>query len=346
MKFIRFTALAFGAILALQAHAATGRYDLTDVAANASAPKALNASGQVAYNVYNTFDMVVTGPNGVGSFNPCPPAPATCAVWGLDDAGDVAIRVTGTKWPAGTSALAHFDGSNLRKLVDANGTAGVTALSHAGKMTGDDGQTVFRGRVQNKHVKDVALPAGFYRAMARAINDRRQIVGEISADSGGSHILLALADGSPMQDLGGLAAGNSEYSTANAISNNGYIVGYANVTTNEAVHAPLGIYFHAVLARVGVPGLTDLGTLDGGGYGFSSYAQGVNSAGTVVGISEKNEDVDTAFVLNVGDMVMTDLNTLVDLPAGVHLDAAWQINEAGQITASGSDGHLYLLTPR
>ena len=53
-----------------------------------------------------------------------------------------------------------------------------------------------------------------------------------------------------------------------------------------------------------------------------------------------------AFVLDTRDLVMTDLNTLVTLPAGVVLSDAVAINTSGQIAAEGSDGHAYLLTPR
>ena len=344
MKIFRTTALALGAAFALQAGATTVRYDAKDVGAGA-VPVAINASGEILAGAASAAANFATGPQGVGSFQPCPASAYQCRVVGIDDAGDVALQFTSASGKPWVSALVRIDGSKLRYVGDPSAPPAVTGLSHAGKLTGDEHGTVFLGRVPGKHVHDVALPAGYLSASARAVNDRRQVVGNISDDFGGQHMMLALPDGSPMQDLGGLASGGSQFCTATAISDNGRIVGYANSSSGEAAHAPLGASFHAVLARVGVPGLADLGTLAPSQLS-SSYARGVNSAGIVVGASEVDEDVDTAFVLDAADMVMTDLNTLVDLPAGVRLTNAGAINEAGQIAAAASDGHVYLLTPR
>ena len=42
--------------------------------------------------------------------------------------------------------------------------------------------------------------------------------------------------------------------------------------------------------------------------------------------------------------VMTDLNLLIDSP-GIHLSAAYAINNLGQILATDGDSNAYILTP-
>jgi probable HAF family extracellular repeat protein len=78
--------------------------------------------------------------------------------------------------------------------------------------------------------------------------------------------------------------------------------------------------------------MTDLGTLDGDGGG--SLAFGINASGQVVGWSfTATNDVHRAFITGPNGEGMTDLNSLVDLPAGVFLTEAVAINNMGQVIA-------------
>ena len=102
--------------------------------------------------------------------------------------------------------------------------------------------------------------------------------------------------------------------------------------------------FH--LRRIGlIP--QDLGLLPNG---TSSYGQGVNDAGVVVGAcnvqTQQHGIVGRAFVYANGHM--TDLNTLLPAGSGWNLQWATAIASNGQITGFGlynGLSHAYLLTP-
>jgi hypothetical protein len=341
MNVIRTAALLAGTVFALHAGAVTTRYVAKDLGAmpdgQIAYPTGLNEAGQVVGYIldFNTgsFSAFATGPMGEPMYRPCPKVSTTdCRPVGIDAAGDVvmSIALASGLVVSGASAI---DGSGFHYLHGISGGYNAAAgVSPSGLVTGivfnEQGLGVGdRGNVGGHR------PQMIGRVSGRAINDAGVAVGNsIVVNNHPSQAIISVP-GSPPQGLGFLPDGN--FSIATAISNSGWIAGYG-LTAN-------GSLSHALLARLGIPGLTDLGALEPGGF---SNAHGVNDAGIVVGIDASPGGNGNAFVLDANNLVMTDLNSLVTLPAGVTLDDAVAINAKGQIAAEGTDGHAYLLTPR
>jgi len=105
---------------------------------------------------------------------------------------------------------------------------------------------------------------------------------------------------------------------------------------------------HAFLWRNGV--MTDLGTL-----GATSHAEGINSAGQIVGRSKPTPDspVQHAFLWENGGP-MVDLNTLIPANSSLLLEEGGNINDRGEIAGRGvppgcddvdACGHAFMLIP-
>jgi probable HAF family extracellular repeat protein len=167
---------------------------------------------------------------------------------------------------------------------------------------------------------------------AYGINDNGQIVGESykQLSNGGLPYHAFLFSGGAMIDLGGFPLSTTlgdYFSIAYAVNNNGQATGLS-FTGGET--------YDAVLWSGGA--IQDLGGFGGGaGAGYS-----INSRGQIVGYSFTTANGAHAFLYDAG--VISDLNNLVTIPSGAYLAVAHAINDVGQIVASGSDGHLYLLT--
>jgi probable HAF family extracellular repeat protein len=162
------------------------------------------------------------------------------------------------------------------------------------------------------------LGGGFTHAYE--INDAGQVIGVSATAAGAKHAFITGPNGVGMLDLGALG-GN--FSDAFGINDAGQIVGVSTTaagTTHAFITGPNGL------------GMLDLGVL-GGNF---SHAFGINDAGQAVGSSTTTDaGDDVAFIAGPNGVGVTDLNSLVDLPTGLVLERARDINNEGQIIAEG-----------
>jgi len=156
---------------------------------------------------------------------------------------------------------------------------------------------------------------------AYAINASGQIAGTSTLATGAYNAFFDT--GSQMTDLGTLGGRNSYGLAMNDL---GEVVGNAQ-TSQQLSNA-----FAWINGK-----MTDLGTLGGS----QSYAYGVNDSGTIVGYSWITGNTATnGFIVVNG--VMIDLNSLLPAGSGWTIDAAYAINNAGDIAAIGTyDGQQY-----
>ena len=155
--------------------------------------------------------------------------------------------------------------------------------------------------------------------VAKSINSQGDIVGSSSISDISYHAFI-YRDG-VMSDLS--LAG----SIAEGINDAGDIMG-----TYHASDATI----HAFL-------YSDGNTLDINGDNDHSIPSGMNNKGDIVGACVSSLSHPFPFLYKNG--IMYDLNEMIDPILGIELGVGLDINDNGQIIASGSKGHGYLLTP-
>lgn len=171
---------------------------------------------------------------------------------------------------------------------------------------------------ENGTMTDLGTLGGAESA-AQAINDSGVIVGQADTGGGDTHAFL-WTDASGITDLGTLGGTNS---TAWDINNAGTVVGHSGIDPNVP-------NTHAFRYHGGV--MSDLGTLPGGD--VFSQAQGINSAGQIVGFSRKaGAAFFRAFLFSAG--TMTDIG---DPGLGGDHSGALAISDAGDVVGEASPG--------
>lgn len=252
------------------------------------------------------------------------------------------------------------------------------AINNAGDIVGyytpDTDEFEQRAYLQRRGQAPVDLFAAgeFWLSLPMAINREGMVVGAVEVSGLTDYRAFVWNDG--VTTLLDSPFGGS-YSTANAVSDKGVVVGtatdadgfehafrYANGQVTglpslvqkgpkdeaRAVNSAGDVagscrladfHRHACLWKEG-GGIVDLGALPDAAW---SKAFGLNDAGVAVGQSGSAADQDQvphAVVFRQGRV--DDLNAVTQLPAGVHLDIAFAVNEAGQIVAQGKDAqHKY-----
>ena len=164
-----------------------------------------------------------------------------------------------------------------------------------------------------------------------AFNNRGQVVGQ-SDLPGDQTFHPFLWNGGTLKDLGTLG-GN--YGNATWINDAGSVVGWATLTGDQVHHAFL--WMHGAM--------TDLGTLTNDP---CSAAQGINSRGQIIGVSNGCGDPNRPFLWENGGP-MVNLNSLIVPGSEINVRNPFFINDRGEIAARGrlpnGDFRAVLLIP-
>jgi probable HAF family extracellular repeat protein len=255
---------------------------------------------------------------------------ATFSDLSIDEAGTgYTLRTTSLKLPAVTSAPFDISGTPAPTVVNL-GTLGGT-LSEA-RGINDNGQVVGYSYIsgnstthaflwQNGTMTDLGTLGGS-SSLAQGINNSGRVAGQSSVTGDAETHAVTWQNGT-ITDLGT----PGQFSGANAINDNGQVVGAAYNGS-----------YHATLWQNGTA--TDLGTLSGT-QAAQSFAVAINASGQVVGYSSALGDTEThAFLWQNG--TMSDLGTL-----GGTFSQAFGINTSGQVvgissTAGDTENHAFL----
>lgn len=202
-----------------------------------------------------------------------------------------------------------------------------------GDMFTDTGKRAFL--LDNGTIKALGT-LGSYESYAVAINNKGQVICNVTTTSPNYYHRTVLWDNSTTQELGTLG-GQSSY--AYDINNRGEIIGMAEFRPNYPVS-------HPFLWKDGT--MTDLTSADG----RSINVTDINDRGRIVGTVQTSGSSYNAVLLKDG--TMTDLNKLLPANSGWELTEPhslynYHINNKGQIVGvgrfNGEDGHAFLLTP-
>jgi len=187
--------------------------------------------------------------------------------------------------------------------------------------------------ISNGTVTSIPTLGGTINA-AQAVSTNDLVVGQ--SWKGDGLIDGFLWDGSKVVDLGNLGGSHYFANTNRTFQSDAWGVNSSREVVGSS-WLPNGQQ-RAFLWKDGK--MISLGTLGG----TQSWATGINDHGVVLGGSTLPNGLNHAFVYE--ESRRYDLDSLVSgLKGGAYIDYASQINNSGQILATGSDGQTYLLEP-
>ena len=314
---------ALNLLLAMAVLGAGTIYNVTDLGSlggSYATAFGLNQQGQAvgaATDPWGNVHALLFNKNGISNLTP-----NQGAAFGINSSG----AIVGTEYAQGQTYATVWQDGSKEHVAGAGSYA--TAINENGDVAGmltlnNQGRAFV---TQNGQVSILANPQGSQWSSAYAINNSGEAAGDAMVGSGFEAVAWS-PQGNPTA-LGGLG-GQSSY--AMGLNDEGEVVGHAQVSTG---------YMHAFLWN-GLA-MQDLGTLGG----FSSYAYGINDEDQTVGYSTLSDGANHAFLHPGG--VLIDLNSLIDHSSGWTLDAAFAVNDAGQIVGTGTlNGieHAFLLDP-
>lgn len=236
---------------------------------------------------------------------------------GINSAG----TVVGTSYVSNVPFVTEWSNGQAMNL----GISGYgTSINDTGQIAG--GMLTSNGQLHafvwsNGNLVDVGALAGATWSSAYGINSSGQAVGTSMA---GSTYSAFVATGSTVTHVGGTLGGANTYGMA--INNSGVVAGSAQNAQG---------YLNAFESTS--QGMLNLGTLGGS----QSYAYGINDAGTVIGYSFLAGDTTTHAFAYLGG-VLIDLNNLLPASSGWTIEAAYGINNSGDIAGVGTfNNQLY-----
>ncbi len=295
------------------------RYLVTDLGTTgvSAAAFALNSGGRVAgASLATDTELKALIWDGGGAFIEPIDGRSQSMGLGISDAGAVAF----VSYDLG--GIAPVGGVRAGSATINLGSLVPRAINNGGAVAGalviDDpiyGPIEHAARWEAGTTTDLGALGGHF-SNAFAINEAGLIVGgaHIAGDVNVHPFVWA---GGPMQDMGTLGGASGQ---AYDINDHNQAVGWSNIAGGN-IHA----FRYALDSRGNVVSRIDLGALGSS----SSFARGINNSGDVVGVSD-------AAAVRWRDGAIVDLNTLIPPGDEWKLEAAWAINDAGEIVGTGT----------
>jgi probable HAF family extracellular repeat protein len=256
----------------------------------------------------------------------------------INEAGQIAGEYAAL---GGTQAFRWSNGT-LYNLSGSTGNSAGYAINESGYVAGTS-NSVSRIWEYGTTSRPIPSLSNKFKSPIQAawdINDSGTVVGA-SGNHGYSY-----SGGGIALDLGILPTSGGDSAIANAVNNDGWIVG-------QSIEFGVG-WRSGFIYRNNQ--MTSLGDLPGDAH--QSSALDINNGGKVVGFGTVAKDTKAAFIWDAGnpEAKMIDLNTLIDpsdpLADAFHLREAHAISDSGYIVGFGTYGtgksealHAFLLTP-